>query len=75
MYKASVAQYKKIDSNEKFINHKKLGFLIIKHLDDDMNELTVGIGGTKITTQTKTSSLKNEAKVMMEIVNSVRSKK
>jgi hypothetical protein len=71
VYKATVAQYKKVDTNEKFINNKKLGFLIIKHLDDDINELTVGIGGTKITTQAKTGSLTSEAKVMMEIVNSV----
>ncbi|MGZ4161344.1 MAG: hypothetical protein ACXVNF_11205 [Neobacillus sp.] len=71
VYKASVAQYKKIDTNEKFTKNNKLGFLIIKHLNDDINELTVGIGGAKITTQAKTSSLKTEAKDMMEIVNSV----
>ncbi len=41
----------------------------------DTNELIVGVGGTKITTQTQTSSLKNEAKAMMEIVNSVTYKK
>jgi hypothetical protein len=75
VYKASVAQYNKIDTNEKFTKNKKLVFLIIKHLDGDMNELTVGIGGTKITTQAKTGSLKSEAKIMMEIVNSVPDKK
>lgn len=75
VYKASVSQLKKLDTNEKFMNKKKLGFLLISHLDDDMNELTVGIGGTKITTQVKTGSLKNEAKVMMQIANSVTSKK
>jgi hypothetical protein len=71
VYKATVAQYKKVEIQEKFTKNKKLGYLIIKSLDNDMNEMTVGIGGTKITTQAKTSSLKNEAKDMMEIVNSV----
>jgi hypothetical protein len=36
-----------------------------------MNELTIGVGGTKITTQVKTSSLNTEAKVMTQIANSV----
>jgi hypothetical protein len=36
-----------------------------------MNEMTIGIGGTKITTLIKTSSLKNEAAVMTQIVKSV----
>lgn len=71
VYKASVGQYKKLDTNEKFTKKNKLGFLIIKQLEDNTNEVTVGVGGTKITTQTQTSSMKNEAKTMMEIVNSV----
>jgi hypothetical protein len=74
VYNATVTPDKNPDTSEKFTENKKLGFLIINHLDDDTNELTVGIGGTKITTQTKTASLKNEAKVMMEIVNSVSNK-
>lgn len=71
VYQATVDQYKNLDTNEKFTKGDKFGFLTIKQLEDDMNELTVGIGGTKITTQTKTTSLNEEAKAMMQIVNSV----
>jgi hypothetical protein len=40
-----------------------------------MNELTIGIGGTKVTTQVKTSNMNTEAKVMVQIANSVENKK
>jgi hypothetical protein len=75
VYKATVAQYKELDVNEQFKKNEHHGFLIIKHLDDDLNELTVGIGGTKLTTQVKTSSMKTEAKVMTQIVQSVKNEK
>jgi hypothetical protein len=75
MYKATVDQYKKLDTNEKFTSTNKLGFLTIKHLEDDLNELTVGVGETKITTQVKTNNLQIDSKVMMEIANSVKHSK
>ncbi|OLS35870.1 hypothetical protein BTR25_19155 [Bacillus sp. MRMR6] len=71
VYKATAAQYEDLDVKKEFKQDKKLGFVIIKQMDADLNELTVGIGGTKITTQVKTSSLKNEAIVMTQIVSSV----
>ncbi|MDP4085898.1 MAG: hypothetical protein Q8934_14925 [Bacillota bacterium] len=71
VYKASTAKYKKLQTIATFHRNKKFGFLLIKHLKDDVNELTVGIGGTKMTTQTSTENLKREAKKMMQIVNSV----
>jgi hypothetical protein len=75
VYKASLNQYKKVDAKDTFSKHNKLGFVIIKRLENDLNELTVGVGGTKITTQTKTGSLESDAKDMMEIVKSVAYKK
>ena len=72
VYNASIAQYKKIEINETFKDKKRMGYLIIERLKDDMNEMTIGIGGTKLTTQTKTSSLKDEATAMMKIMNSVK---
>lgn len=53
------------------MSSKKLGYLIVEKLDDGMNEITVGVGGAKLTTETKTSSMADEAKAMMQIVNSV----
>jgi ABC-type Fe3+-hydroxamate transport system substrate-binding protein len=75
VYKATVAQHKKLDTDEKYSKDGKLGYLLIEKLNKDNNELTVGIGGTKITTETKTASMKSEAQTMMEIVNSVKVKK
>jgi hypothetical protein len=75
VYKASLDQYKKVDTKQLFKMGANHGFVIIKQLEDDLNELTVGIGGTKITTQTKTGSLENDAKDMIEIVKSFSYKK
>jgi len=75
VYKSTVAQHKDLEVNEQFKSNKQFGYLIIKKLEDDMNEMTIGIGGTKITTLIKTSSLKNESAVMTQIVKSVENEK
>jgi hypothetical protein len=75
VYKSTVVQSKDIEINEQFKNSNQFGYLIIKKLEEDMNEMTIGIGGTKITTLIKTSSLKNEAAVMTQIVKSVKNQK
>lgn len=72
VYKATQNQHKKIDVDETFKSSKKLGYLIVEKLDDDMSEVTVGVGGAKLTTETKTGSMANETKAMMQIVNSVK---
>lgn len=71
VYKSTVEQYEKLDVNEKFTGSQELGFLTIKQLEDNLNEVTVGIGGVKLTSQVKTSNLDSEAKVMMQIAKSV----
>ncbi|MCM3767159.1 hypothetical protein [Neobacillus niacini] len=71
VYKSTVEQYEKLEVNEKFTGSQELGFLTIKQLEDNLNEVTVGIGGVKLTSQVKTSNLDSEAKVMMQIVKSV----
>ncbi|MFP7299465.1 hypothetical protein [Neobacillus niacini] len=71
VYESTVAQNKDLEINEQFKNSNQFGYLIIKKREEDMNEMTIGIGGTKITTLIKTSSMKNEAAVMTQIVKSV----
>jgi hypothetical protein len=71
VYKSTVAQNKDLDINEQFKKSYQFGYLIIRKMDEDMNEMTIGIGGTKITTLIKTSSMKNEAAVMTQMVKSV----
>jgi hypothetical protein len=71
VYKSTIAQNKDLEINEQIKDNKQFGYIIINKLEEDMNEMTIGIGGTKITTLIKTSSLKNEAAVMTQIVKSV----
>ncbi|WP_059171434.1 hypothetical protein [Bacillus sp. FJAT-27445] len=75
VYEASVAQYEKLEIDENFKGEGKLGYLLVERLEDDMNILTTGVGGVKITTETKTSSLDDEALIMMQIANSAEIKK
>ncbi|MGG5252562.1 hypothetical protein ACQYAD_03435 [Neobacillus sp. SM06] len=72
MYKASGAQYKKLAANEKFTSQNKLGYVLIAPIKDDLNELTVGIGGSKLTTETNNANLKEEARTMMRIIHSLK---
>ncbi|WP_462411282.1 hypothetical protein [Neobacillus sp. Marseille-QA0830] len=71
VYQATEEQYKKLDTSEEFKNGDQLGFLTIKQIEDNLNEVTVGVGGAKITTQVKTRSMSDEADTMMQIVHSV----
>jgi hypothetical protein len=75
VYQSTITQYKDIDVNEQFKEKDRFGYLIIKELKDGMNEMTIGVGGSKITTQVKTSSLKNEAAAMTQMVLSVENNK
>lgn len=73
VYQATVQQ-KKYDINETFQNDDRFGFLLIKKLSEDLNEVTVGFGGVKLTSEVETSNLKSEATSMMTIANSVKNK-
>lgn len=60
-------QYKKTYKKE-----GRFGFLLVKELEENLQELTVGIGGVKITTEVKTKNMQKEAESMMDIVKSVK---
>jgi outer membrane biogenesis lipoprotein LolB len=62
----------KYDFKKKYKKDGKLGFLLIRDLGEKKQEVTVGIGGVKMTTETKTSSMKADAETMMQIVKSVK---
>ncbi|XJZ26519.1 hypothetical protein ACF5W4_14155 [Bacillota bacterium Lsc_1132] len=74
VYNASAAQYKKLEANEKFKIKNKFGYVLIAPVKADLYNLTVGIGGSKLTTETKKVNLKEEARTMMRIVNSVQTR-
>lgn len=64
-------QQKEFDVKEQFQQEDRLGYFLVKKTKDDLNEVIVGIGGIKLTSEVKTKSLKSEAEIMMTIVNSV----
>ena len=72
VYEATLNTKMNVDFKETYKKDKKFGYLLIKEIDKNNHELTVGIGGVKITTEAKTKSMKSEAKAMMDIVNSVK---
>jgi hypothetical protein len=75
VYKSTLNQHEKFELDKKYDNKDYLGYLLVESLEeDDLNELIVGIGGVKLTSEVKTSSLPTEAAQMMEIVNSVKVK-
>lgn len=71
----ATTEQKKYDVKDTFESDGKLGYLLIKKIDKKVNECTIGIGGVKVTSKVKTSSLKNEAVYMMKIANSVKIRK
>lgn len=71
----TTTEQKNFDVQETFKSEGKLGYFLLKKGDNKVNELTIGIGGVKITSEVKSSSLKNEAVNMMKIANSVKMKK
>jgi hypothetical protein len=71
VYDATVSTKKDLSFNETYKKDKRFGYLLIEEIEKNSNEVTVGIGGVKMTSVTKTSNMKTEAKAMMDIVNSV----
>lgn len=64
-------QQKEYDVKERFEGEDKLGYFLIKKNSEISNEVTVGLGGVKVTSEVKTKSLKSEVELMMKIANSV----
>ncbi|MBD3110504.1 hypothetical protein IEO70_19440 [Bacillus sp. AGMB 02131] len=68
LIKQNAADYIELET---FEATKKVGYAGLKEIDENTYELTVGIGGVKITTQTKTSRLANYGEQLMKIANSI----
>lgn len=62
---------KEYEVKERFQQDDKLGYFLVKKVSKGINEVTVGIGGIKVTGEVKTKSLKSEAVMMMTIAKSV----
>lgn len=70
----ATVQQKEYEINETFEHDKKLGYFLVNKINDQENEVTVGIGGVKVTSEVKTKSMKSDAETMMKIANSVKVK-
>ena len=55
----------------KFEEKDKIGFVALKEIDEKTYELTVGVGGVKITTQTEAKRLESYAEQLMKMANSI----
>ncbi|MBM7606143.1 hypothetical protein JOC75_004173 [Metabacillus crassostreae] len=71
-YEALSKQYKNPLILKTFENEEKFGYLFVDEVEKNQYEITVGIGGTKLTTETNKSDIEEDAQNMMEIVNSVK---
>lgn len=75
VYKSTLNQHEKFEANKKWNEKDQFGYFLVDNLkDDNLNELIVGIGGVKLTSEVKTGKLATEAAQMMEIVHSVKVK-
>ncbi|MFD1739293.1 hypothetical protein ACFSCX_22690 [Bacillus salitolerans] len=60
--------------NQTFEGEERFGFVQVLQIDKKLYEVTVGIGGVKITTETKQRDIIKSTESMMRIANSVRYK-
>jgi hypothetical protein len=73
VYEVTTSLKDDYDVKETFKDDEKFGYLLIANKQQD-NELVVGIGGTKISTETKNSTLAKDTEYMVEIIQSVHEK-
>ncbi|MFL8938190.1 hypothetical protein ACKA06_15475 [Rossellomorea oryzaecorticis] len=73
LYNMAISDEKNIVQNDSFKEDNRLGYYVINKLpDSEEYELIVGVGGTKLTTQSSLEDLSDHAEMMMEIANSVK---
>ncbi|MBO1513199.1 hypothetical protein [Metabacillus bambusae] len=73
-YDTLVEKYEKPFISETFEDKERFGYLFVNTLEKNTYEVTVGIGGTKLTTEAKINDVSDAAKNMMDIVKSVHKK-
>ncbi|WP_078379357.1 hypothetical protein [Sutcliffiella halmapala] len=74
LYQSTVESYDSPEVTESFSNEGEFGYVIIDEIDnneDELYEITVGVGGVKMTTVTNTNNMEESANVMMDVVSSV----
>lgn len=70
-YETLAEQYKNPFISETFEDKDRFGYLFVNRIEKNTYEVTVGIGGTKLTTEAKANDVPEDTKNMMDIVKSV----
>ncbi|WP_078432304.1 hypothetical protein [Metabacillus halosaccharovorans] len=70
-YETLAEQYKEPFISETFERDNEFGYIFVVKIDKNLYEVTVGLGGTKLTTESEAHNLHDDVQVMMEIVKSV----
>ncbi|TDL76456.1 hypothetical protein [Peribacillus frigoritolerans] len=70
-YDSLLEQYKDPIVEETFKENGRFGYVLVDKLKDDEYEVSAGIGGVKMTTQTNGRNVADTAEQMMGIVSSV----
>lgn len=74
IYESTLEGYDSPEVEETFSENGEFGYVIIDRLDDEKEEfyeITVGVGGVKMTTVTDPDNMEKSADTMMDIVSSV----
>jgi hypothetical protein len=74
LYELAVQDNSNIIKQETFKDGDKFGFFVMREVEEDQFELTTGIGGIKMTTQSVKDDLVDDSEFMMEVVSSVKNK-
>jgi hypothetical protein len=73
-YETLIEKYEKPFISKTFEDKERFGYLFVNNLEKNTYEVTVGIGGTKLTTEAKANDVSDAAENMMDIVKSVQKK-
>jgi hypothetical protein len=71
VYNSTISNSGKYQYKKNYKKDGEFGFLLIKDAEGKLQEITVGIGGVKMTAEVKAKNMKEEAGIMMQIVKSV----
>ncbi|UGB29839.1 hypothetical protein [Metabacillus sp. B2-18] len=70
-YKTLTEQYQEPFISKTFEQKGRFGYLFVVKIAENKYEVTVGVGGTKVTTEVKGNDVVEDAEAMMMIANSV----
>ncbi|MCM3162791.1 hypothetical protein [Metabacillus litoralis] len=70
-YVTLTEQYQEPFLSKTFEQNDRFGYLFVVKIEENKYEVTVGVGGTKVTTEAKGNDVAEDAEAMMMIANSV----